>query len=77
MIDCPHWRPIKGKPHMGTCEQGYYGGKPSEGACKLCDNGKHPLLPRDDKAAPRAKPDWKPPKNMDPEAQFGCKGCGG
>ena len=23
------------------------------------------------------RPDWRPPASMDPESQFGCKGCGG
>jgi hypothetical protein len=60
---------------MGTCEKGHYGGRPSLGCCKRCDNGKNPPPPRDPK---QAKPQgWRPPANMDPEAQFGCKGCGG
>ena len=25
----------------------------------------------------KPRPDWRPPASMDPEAHFGCKGCGG
>ena len=74
MIHCPHWRLIAGRPKMGECTVGHYGGRPSLGCCKLCDAGRNPPPPRDPQKPP---PDWRPPASMDPEAHFGCKGCGG